>query len=60
MFKFASESIRPSKIYIEVSFSKLICAFKDCIVTVFGIFFGHTVGPADFDLLLCSNDFNIN
>ena len=51
MFKFASESIRPSKIYIEVSFSKLICAFKDCIVTVFGIFFGHTVGPADFDLL---------
>ena len=51
MFKFASESIRPSTIYMKVSFSKLITVIKHCIVTVFCVFFEHTVGPADFDLL---------
>ena len=53
MFKFASESICPSTIYInlKVSFSKLITVIKHCIVTVFCIFFEHIVGPADLDLL---------
>ena len=59
MFKFASESICPSTIYIKMSFSKLITVIKHCIIIVFCIFFEHTVGPADLDLLLRSNDFDI-
>ena len=53
MFKFASELIRPSTIYInlKLSFSKLITVIKQCIVTVFCVFFEHIVGPAYLELL---------
>ena len=44
--------IRPSTIYIKVSFSAvMITVIKHCIVTVLCIFFELTVGPADLDLL---------
>ena len=46
------QSIRPSTIYIKVSFSAvMINVIKHCIVTVLCIFFEYTVGPADLDLL---------
>ena len=55
------QSIRPSTIYIKVSFSAaMITVIKHCIVTVLCIFFEYTVGPADLDLLLRSSDFDIN
>ena len=46
------QSIRPSTIYIKVSFSLvMINVIKHCIVTVLCIFFEYTVGPVDLDLL---------
>ena len=44
--------IRLSTIYIKVNFSAaMIAVIKHCIVTVLCIFFEHTVGPGDLDLL---------
>ena len=46
------QSIRPSTIYIKVSFYEtMITVIKHCIVTVLCIFFEFTVGPADHELL---------
>ena len=46
------QSIRPSTLYIKVSFSAvMITVIKHCIVTVLCIFFEYTVGLADLDLL---------
>ena len=58
MLKFASESIRPSTIYIKVSFSKLITVIKHCIVTVY--YLSILWGLLTLTYFLCSNDFDKN
>ena len=47
-----SKSIRPSTIYIKVSFSAaMVIVIKQSIVTVLCIFSERTLGPADLELL---------